>query len=79
MSEMFLTYFSYAYVTVGMILTLYVIIYYFFTGIMLFEEPGQKKTPFRHKVSYVVVTFFMLPVLYIVFLKEIFSLRKGDV
>ena len=75
MSELVLTYFSYAYLTVGMVLTLYAIMIYFFTGIPLFKETNPGKVPFRHKVSYVVVTFFMLPVFYIVFLKEIFALK----
>lgn len=75
MLELFLTYFSYTYFTVGMVLTLYAIVIYFFTGIPLFKEANLGRVPFRHKVSYVVVVFFMLPVFYIVFLKEIFALK----
>ena len=76
MSESILTYLSYAYLTVGMVFTLYTIIFYFFTGIPLFKEADPERTPFRHKASYVFVTFFMLPVFYIVFLKEIIGLKK---
>ena len=77
MSDVLLGYLSYAYLTVGMVLTLYTIIIYFFTGIQLFDEPIPGKTPFRYKVSYVVVIFFMLPVFYIVFLKEILALKNA--
>ena len=75
MSELLLMYLSYAYLTIGMVSTLYAIIFYFFTGIPLFKEPDPEKVPFRHKVSYVVVIFFMLPIFYIVFLKEILALK----
>lgn len=78
MSEFFLHYLPFTYLTVGVVLTIYTIIIYFFTGTTLFREAGEAQAPFRHKVSYVLVMAFMLPVFYIAFLREIFSLRKDD-
>ena len=76
MSDLLLLDVSDAYLTIGLVFTLYCIIFYFCTGISLFNEPDPERVPFRHKVSYVVVIFFMLPVFYIVFLKEIMALQK---
>ncbi|MGL6257814.1 hypothetical protein [Vibrio sp. WXL103] len=62
------------YFIVGSVATLYIILMFFFTGHNVFDAPTKPDLPFAHKVSYVLVMFFMFPVFYGVFFKETLKL-----
>lgn len=72
----FLNYALTAYVLIGSVVTLYVIVFYFFTGVTIFEGEKKSVMPFRYKVSYVFVTSILCPLLYIAFIDEITSLKR---
>jgi len=64
------------YQVIGFMVTLYTILFFFVTGLTIFEDANTVQMPFRQKVSYVLVMFFLFPIFYFAFLKELFSLRK---
>lgn len=64
------------YLVLGVAATLYVILFYFFTGVSVFEGVEKIDEPFRYKVSYVFIMALMFPFFYIGFIQEILNLRQ---
>ncbi|MGF1692463.1 hypothetical protein [Photobacterium kagoshimensis] len=65
---------TYAYI--GILATLYVVVFFILTGVTVFEGQEKGFMPFRYKVSYVLVMCAIFPCVYIAFFYEIVSLRK---
>lgn len=65
-----------AYLTLGSIVAIYTVVFFVFTGITIFKDANEVKSPLRHKISYALVTCVLLPVLYPVFIDDVLSLKK---
>ncbi|MGI3003758.1 hypothetical protein ACRTDJ_11865 [Shewanella algae] len=55
----------------GAIATLYMIGFFLYSGVTIFDNGQKKEMPFRYKVSYVLVVAALMPYFYIVFIKEL--------
>ncbi|MDO6583140.1 hypothetical protein Q4491_17495 [Photobacterium sp. 2_MG-2023] len=74
--ESLLSLFFRGYLILGAAATLYVIVYFFLSGLTLFDQGKKRPTPLRYQCSYIFIMCLMMPVFYLIFIEEILSLPR---
>ncbi|QUJ69660.1 hypothetical protein KDD30_23305 (plasmid) [Photobacterium sp. GJ3] len=64
------------YLAIGGLATLYALVFFFLTGLTIFDQGKKQAMPFRHKCSYVFVMLLLMPLFFPVFMDEIISLSE---
>lgn len=65
-----------AYLVLGVVATLYAIVFFLLSGLTLFDQGKKRPMPLRYQCSYVFIMFLMMPVFYLIFIEEILALPR---
>ncbi|UAB73954.1 hypothetical protein INR79_22715 [Vibrio sp. SCSIO 43132] len=66
----------FVYSMVGTLVSIYVIGFFMVTGITVFDGGKRRYMPMRLKVSYVLVMFYVFPIFYAAFIKDILTMSN---